>query len=55
MFQPTRRPPRPPSDDCEITIKNTKQGKKIRIKGTCSKTQLDYAKQSTGIDEVEIE
>lgn len=49
---PNRRPPN--SEDCVIEVRKSKSGtKKIVIKGSCSKSQLEYAKQATGIDEVE--
>lgn len=44
---------RPQTEDCAIEIKQSKHGKKIKISGRCSASQLEYAKKATGINEVE--
>jgi hypothetical protein len=43
----SRVPPKPKkeSDNCEIEIKKTAQGKKIRFKGKCSKEQIKMLSQ----------
>lgn len=38
----------PQKDDCEIEIKNTRQGRKVKVSGKCSKEQLDFLKNQMG-------
>lgn len=38
------------SEDCEIEIKNTKAGKKIRFRGKCSKEQIRILSKENGIE-----
>lgn len=51
MF-PQRRIPqkKPESDDCEIEIRTTKQGKKIKFKGRCSRDQLRMLAKENGLE-----
>lgn len=42
--------PKPKSDDCEIEIRNTAQGRKIRFKGACKKEQIQAFASQNGID-----
>lgn len=41
---------KPKVDDCEIEVKNTNKGKKIRFRGKCSKEQVSAFAQQNGID-----
>lgn len=44
MEFPTRKPiekPKRDPEECEIEIRNTSQGKRIRFKGKCSKEQIN--------------
>ena len=53
MF-PTKQPNqvhKKSEDNCEIEIKKTNQGKKIRFKGKCSKEQISFLRQENGIEE----
>ena len=51
MFrQPPQHKPKPESDDCEIEIKSTRQGKKIKFKGKCSREQLRVLAKENGLD-----
>lgn len=38
----------PQKDDCEIEVKNTRTGKKIRVSGKCQKEQLEFLKDQMG-------
>lgn len=42
-------------DNCEIKIKETKQGKVLQFKGQCSREQLSLAKANLGIENDEKE
>lgn len=42
--------PKKENEDCEIEIKKTKTGKKVRFKGKCSREQLRAFASDNGID-----
>ena len=50
-----REPPRPrkerlEGDDCEIEVKKTQHGKKIKFKGRCSPQQMKILADANGIN-----
>lgn len=47
--QPPERQ-KPQSDDCEIEIRKTPHGKKLRFKGKCSPAQLALLARENNID-----
>ncbi len=50
MFQQRRAQPKQESEDCEIEVKQTKTGKKIRFKGKCTKQQMEVLASQSDID-----
>lgn len=48
MFQKKfqNRVPKQESEDCEIDIKKTSQGRRIRFKGKCSNSEIEIAKEN---------
>ncbi len=34
----------PQKDDCEIEVRNTKTGRRVKVSGKCNKEQLDFLK-----------
>lgn len=42
--------PKEKSDDCEIDIRKTKSGKKIKFSGKCSPAQINVLAQENNID-----
>lgn len=51
MF-PQKAPPKPKkeSDACEIEIRKTSHGKKIKFKGKCSREQISLLAKENNID-----
>jgi len=49
---PIKKPtqPKKESEGCEIEIKKTRTGKKIKISGKCPKETIELFKQENGID-----
>jgi len=49
-FAPRRPIPKPKKENCEIDIRNTPSGKKIRFRGKCSKEEIEVARSSNNED-----
>ena len=47
--QSSGSPTKKESNDCEIEIKNTSQGKKIKFKGNCKKEQIEAFANRNGV------
>lgn len=45
-----KQPVKKESNDCEIEIRNTNQGRKIRFKGKCNKEQISMLQKENGVD-----
>lgn len=46
-----QRVEKPKNEDCEIEIKKTASGRKIRFKGKCSKEQVQVLMRENGLEE----
>lgn len=46
---PQRRQQNNNPEECQIDVKKTKSGTRVRFKGRCSKEQIEYAKQEAKV------
>ena len=47
---PTRKPAPKEDSGCEIEMKKTASGKKIKFKGKCTKEQIELLREQSGIE-----
>lgn len=50
IVQRQQQPKQVKDGGCEVDIKKTKSGKKIRFKGKCSKEQIGFLSQENGVE-----